>query len=369
MKILLLANTDWYLYNYRLPLALALQEKGAEVILVSPPGRYHEKLQQAGFRWLPVEISRRGANPFLELAAVKNILRLYQKEKPDVAHHFTIKCVLYGSIAAKFAGVPVVINAITGLGYVFYWKNLFTSLVRPLVKCLYRYSLRYTRVVFQNEDNRITFVSQGLVKPEQTFLIPGSGVDVKRFVPIARKESIPLVVLPARMLMDKGIKEFIEAGKAVEQSGIKTRFALVGDIDPGNPSSIPVETLKSWLSDGGAEWWGWQDDMLSIYQRASIVCLPSYYGEGLAKSLIEGAACGCALVATDIPGCREVVQHGKNGFLIPPRDSAALADAVKKILEDDQLRKSMGEASRRLAIEVFDVNRIVESTIRIYDIE
>jgi len=366
LKIILFANTDWYLYNYRLPLAEALRDEGHEVLLLSPSGKYVQRIQEKGFAWQAFDFSRRGINPIEEYQTILRLTRIYRCEKPDIVHHFTIKCVLYGSIAARRAGIKRVINAVTGLGYIFTNRNFFTLLVRPVVEFMYQRVLRGSHVIFQNQHDLNYFIDNQLASKNQCVLIPSSGVDVDKFKPASRTKGTPLVVLPARMLWDKGVKEFVGAAELVKQSGMKARFALVGDVDEGNPSSIPSEQLQEWQDQGAIEWWGWQEDMVSVYQQASIICLPSY-SEGLAKSLIEGAACGCPLVASDIPGCREVVENGLNGFLVPPRDVQALAEALLSILSDKELMLKMGAESRKIAVSGYSVQKIVAETIKVYN--
>jgi len=369
LKIILFANTDWYLYNYRLPLAEALRDEGHELLLLSPSGKYAQRIQDDGFAWQVFDLSRRGINPLIEYQTVLRLTQVYRREKPDLVHHFTIKCVLYGSVAARKAGVKRVINAVTGLGYVFSTRSLFTWLVKPVIEFLYQRVLKGSHVIFQNQNDLNYFIDNKLASKNQCVLIPGSGVDVDKFRPATPHAGLaPLVVLPARMLWDKGVKEFVDVAELVKQSGMKARFVLVGDVDDGNPSSISREQLQEWQNKGAVEWWGWQEDMISVYQQASIICLPSY-SEGLAKSLIEGAACGCPLVASDIPGCREVVENGLNGLLVPPRDAQALAEALLSVLSDKKLMRRMGAESRKIAVRKYSVQRIVAETISVYNDE
>ena len=367
VKIILFANTDWYLYNYRLPLAEALRDEGHEVLLLSPSGNYAQRIQDHNFKWQAFDISRRGINPLKEFQTISRLTQVYRCEKPDIVHHFTIKCVLYGSFAAWKAGVKRVINAVTGLGFIFTSRNLFARLAKPVVEFLYQRVLKRSRVIFQNQHDLNYFVKNKLVSENQCVLIPGSGVDVDKFKPTPYAEGIPLVVLPARMLWDKGVKEFVEAAELVKQSGVKARFALVGDVDEGNPSAIPRKQLQEWHEQGVIEWWGWQEDMASVYQKAAVVCLPSYYGEGLAKSLIEGAASGRALVASDIPGCREVIEDGVNGLLVPTQAAPILADALKIILYKGKIFKRMGNASRKKAVRHFSQQKIISETMSLYN--
>ena len=353
MKIILFANTDWYLFNYRLTLAETFKKQGHTIILVAPDGAFSSRIRQLGFDLHTIHLSRRGINPLEELNAIRELFRIFKQEKPDILHNFTIKCVLYGSLAAHFSSIKGVINAITGLGYIFTRNNLFTQIARPIVLSLYRWLLRRTVVIFQNQADMDYFLSRKLIAERQGILIPSSGVDTNRFVPAPAKIEKDLVVLSARMLWDKGVAEFVDAARILNQSGVAARFVLVGDIDQGNPSSIPIDQLHAWEKEGVVAWWGWQDNIVDIYQRAQVICLPSYR-EGLAKSLIEAAACGCPLVATDIPGCREVVREGKNGFLVPLGDAASLALAVRKIIDMKAHELSaMRQASRKLALQEY----------------
>jgi len=366
MKIILFANTDWYLYNFRQKLAELLIKLKNDLLLVSPAGNYANRLLASGYEWKEIELSRSGINPFKEIRVLIQLTRLYQMERPDLVHHFTSKCVIYGSIAAKLAGITRIVNSVTGMGFVFTKKNVMTFILKPFVNFFYKIALKNSRVIFQNQQDMDYFISHQMVKLSQCALIPSSGVDIDKFHPTPYQNGDPLIVLPARMLWDKGIGEFAGAANILKNKGIKARFALVGTPDPGNPSSIPESILEQWSSSGITENWGWQEDMVSVYQKASIVCLPSYR-EGLAKGLIEAAACGRALVATDIPGCREVVIDGVNGFLVPPEQVVPLAEAIEKIILDKRLMARMGNESRKIAERDFSVEKINRETIFEYN--
>ena len=366
MKIILFANTDWYLYNYRMPLAETLRSLENELILLSPFGGFSNRIKTLGFDWQEVKISRSGVNPLKEIRTIFHLTGIYRNEKPDLVHHFTSKCVIYGSIAAKLAGVTRIVNSVTGMGYVFTKNNLLTFILKPFVIFFYRIALASSRVIFQNQQDMEYFIDHHLVKASQCALIPSSGVDIKKFRPAPYQNGDPLIVLPARMLWDKGVQEFIEAASLMKNKGIKARFALVGMPDQGNPSSISEKQLELWETSGITEYWGWQEDMVSVYQRALVVCLPSYR-EGLAKGLIEAAACGRALVASDIPGCREVVIHGVNGYLVPPKQAVPLAEAIEKIILDKPLMAKMGKESRKIAVREFSVEKINQETIFEYN--
>ncbi len=367
MKIILFANTDWNFYNYRLSLAKELQSQGHDLVLVSPDGSYVSELEKAGFCWKEFSLSRHGVNPFTELITIYRLVKLFLREKPDLIHNFTIKCVLYGSMAAHIAGIKSIVNSVTGRGLLFSSRNILAILGRPLIKLLYRLSLKNTRVIFQNQTDLDYFIKNHLVLSTQCYLIPGSGVDLDVFKPAPFPKGKPLIVLPARMLWEKGILEFVEAAEIVRKAGFSGRFALIGEPDPGNPNSIPLQKLNEWNKKGVVEWWGWQDDMVGVYQSASVVCLPSSYGEGLAKCLIEAAACGRPLVASDIPGCREVVIDGLNGLLVPPHDSQKLASAIITLLVDAQKKIAMGLESRILVERKFSSKEIIKDTISVYN--
>ena len=366
MKIVLFANTDWYLYNFRLPLARALRSQGHDLVLLSPPGEYSRYLKEAGFRWVGFPLSRRGLNPFNEAGTLWRLFCFYRSQRPDVAHNFTVKCVLYGTLAARLAGTRRIINAVTGLGFVFLDQRQCGRVIRWLVRKLYRFALKNTLVIFQNPEDRKLFTQQNLVTEAQSIMIKSSGVDIHQFTPSPEPEGIPLVILPARMLWDKGIGEFVDVARHLQDAGVSARFALVGDCDPDNPSSVSMDKLSTWVKEEVVEWWGWREDMAAVYACSNIVCLPSYR-EGVPKTLIEAAACGRAIVATDVPGCREVVHDGQNGLLVPLREPEALVSALRRLIKDKALRQEMGYQSRAIAEAEFSSDLIVSKTLKVYE--
>jgi glycosyltransferase involved in cell wall biosynthesis len=365
MKIILFSNTSWSLYNFRLTLAKDLRAR-ADVILLSPPDEYSPRLEAAGFRWISFPMSRQGMNPFSELATIWRLVALYRRERPDLVHHFTIKCMLYGSLAARLARVPAV-NTVTGLGYVFGQTDWRGRVLNSFVRAAYRFVLRGAQVIFQNPEDLAEFTRERLVDEGRATLIRGSGIDLSLFHVLPEPDGPPLVLLAARMLRDKGVGEFVEAARRLRTSGLVARFALVGDTDAGNPAAISREQLRAWQDEGAVEWWGWRDDMPAALSSAHIVCLPSYYKEGLPRGLLEAAACARPIVTTDWPGCREAVRDGVNGFLVPPRDASALAEALRKLIVDPALRVRMGGEGRRMAEEEFNIQRVNAATMDVYD--
>jgi glycosyltransferase involved in cell wall biosynthesis len=369
MKIFLFANTDWYLYNFRRSLALALSEAGYDLLLISPEGQYGRKLLDLGLRWQSVPMERRSLNPLREAVLLSRLIRLMRRERPDVVHGFTIKCAVYGSLAARLAGVPVRVNAVAGMGYVFTSDSLKARLLRPLVRLLLKLALggRNARLILQNPDDVELFRKARLVDPNHVRLIPGSGVDCERFSPASATVSSGRVrvVLPARLLWDKGLAEYVEAARLLRDRAVPVDLLLAGEPDPGNPAAVPGEEVASWVAQGLVRRLGHVDDMPALFRSVDIVVLPSYR-EGLPKGLIEAGASGCALVTTDVPGCREVVTHERDGLLVPVRDASALADAIERLVFDPALRARLAAAAREKAVAEFDERIVIERTLEVY---
>jgi glycosyltransferase involved in cell wall biosynthesis len=368
-KIVLFANTDWYLYNFRLSLAQAIRAAGQDVLLVSPPGPYGEKLKALGFDWRPISMIRRSLNPLAELELLLALTRLFRRERPDLVHGFTIKCVVYGSFAARLAGIKAQVSAVAGLGYVFIGNEPGTRLLRQAVRALLSLALgsRGNRLIVQNDTDRRQFLNEGLAPASRIRLIPGSGVDCDRFRPRASpRRAGPLrVLLSSRLLWDKGIDEFVKAAEQLSGEGRDIDFVVAGAPDPGNPASISPDIIENWTKRGVIRWAGHVEDMPSLLADADVIVLPSYR-EGLSKSLIEAAACGKALITTDVPGCRDVVRHEESGLLVPPRTSAPLAAAIARLDDDRNLMERLGEAARRRALSDFAEPMIISQTFDVY---
>lgn len=366
-RILYVVNDAGFFLSHRLPLALAAQAKGYSVNVATPESAEVNEIKEAGFRFHPVPFTRYGMHPLRELAVMRSLFRLYRSVRPHLIHHVTIKPVLYGGLVARLTRIPAVVNAVTGLGYVFISSGFKSSFLRLAVRWAYRFGLRHanSRVIFQNPDDETLFVKNDLIEAKSAVIIKGSGVDMNRFRPVPESAGIPVVLFASRMLRDKGVYEFVDAAKGLIKAGTNARFVLVGDVDPGNPVSVSAETLEAWQAEGTVEWWGKRDDMPEVLAQAHIVCLPSYR-EGLPKILIEAAASGRAIVATDVPGCREIVRCRENGLLVPPRDVEALAAALKTLIMDPALRRRLGERGREIAKMEFSVDKIVRETLGVY---
>jgi glycosyltransferase involved in cell wall biosynthesis len=370
-KILLVAHWDWVLYNFRLSLAKALQEHGCEVVFVCPFGDYVAKLRSEGFRCIHWHVNRRSLNPFQEAGAVTRLTRIYRGVMPDVVHHFTIKPNLYGTISARLAKVPAVINTFTGLGYLFsnnYQARLLRVLISPVLRRVLHMPKSVT--VFQNEPDRQTFIRMRLISPEQTAVIAGSGVDVHRFAPggrriISQEAQKPVVFMASRLLKDKGIEEFVEASRRLRAKGVEAQFWVAGEQDKGNPACIADKVLSAWREEAVVDFLGHRSDMPELLQRADMAVLPSYH-EGVPRFLLEAAATGLPLIATDIEGCKMVVQNEVNGLLVPPRDVNSLTQAIERLLCDEGLRRRMGQAGRKIAETIFSEEKIIEQYLDLY---
>lgn len=370
-KIILFANTDWYLYNFRRSLARAVQTAGHEVLLISPPGEYGARFRELGLRWEPLPaMDRRSLNPLRELRALAELVTLFRREQPTLVHNFTIKCAVYGSIAAMLAGVRARINAVAGLGYVFASADRRARLLRPLVRALMRFALRgrRSRLILQNHDDARMFLAHRLIEDARVRVIAGSGVDCNRFVPQTRsRNDPPRVLLAARLLWEKGVKEYVQASRTLRAQGRRVRFLLAGASDPGNPAAVPEASVRGWVDEGLVEWIGHVDDMPALFASTDIFVLPSYYREGLPKSLIEAAACATPLITTDMPGCRDVVVDGVDGLIVPPRDAEALCAAIVRLLDAPELARKLGLAARAKALAKFDERIVIRRTLETYD--
>lgn len=365
-KVLLVANTDWYLYRFRLPLAHYLSENGFLVKLVSPPGPYTSQITEMGIEWLEWKVNRQGISPISEFQSLSHLKKIYRTENPDIVHHHTIKPVLYGSYVARNSGIKATINSITGSGYVFMSRDLKAQMLKPFVREFYKIALNSQNcaVIFENPDDQADFIRHGLLKPDQAWLVRSVGVDVNAFTPKPEPSGAPVVTMASRMLWDKGVGVFIEAARLLKER-LPVRMVLVGRPDPGNPASVPAEQLNAWDTEGVVDWLGWQDNIAEIYANSNIVVLPSFF-EGLPVTLIEAAACGRALIASDIPGCREVVTPGVNGLLTSPGDPISLANAIEKMVLDPDLRRAMGIASRERAVNEFSTEVVNRQILKIY---
>ena len=366
-RLLFVVNEAGFFLSHRLPLAIAARNAGYQVHVATRPGDGTADLVGRGFAHHAVQMSRSGRNPLAELRSLLALVALMRRLDPAIVHLVTIKPVLYGGIASRLAGIPAVVAAISGLGFVFSGDSWKARILRPFVTALYRLALKHRnlRVIFQNPADRKVFVAAGLVDARHTTLIAGSGVDLREYAESAEPGGLTTVVLAARLLKDKGVFEFVGAAKQLRSEGLRARFLLAGEPDPGNPASVGAQDIAAWKAAGDVEVLGFRSDIATLFSQAHIVVLPSYR-EGLPKVLVEAAACARAVITTDSPGCRDAIEPDVTGLLVPPRDVPALATAIRHLVEDAALRQSMGAAGRRLAERDYGIEGIVESHLQIY---
>jgi glycosyltransferase involved in cell wall biosynthesis len=367
-KILFVVNTPEFFLSHRLPLATAAKEAGCDVHVVTAQGVDAASIQAYGFGHHVVPFVRSGQNPINELKTLVLLVKLLRRLNPDLVHLVTIKPVLYGGLAARLAGVNAVVAAVSGLGTVFLANSVPVRMRRWLVTRLYSAAFKQKRlaVIFQNPDDRDMLLSLGVLDTSEARMIRGSGVALCDYPNLPETEEGKfVVVMAARLLSDKGVFEFVEAARLLRNRGLCVQMRLIGSPDPGNPTSVTQRDVEYWMQEGVVELLGSRRDVAAQYAAANIVCLPSYR-EGLPKSLVEAAACGRAVVTTDVPGCRDAISPDKTGLLVPVKNAEALANAIQRLVEEPVLRHQMGAAGRKLAEDAFAIEKIVEQHMNIY---
>ena len=348
-------------------LAKATQEAGFDVVVATRVQQDGHRITQAGLEVAPIRLVRRSVNPILEMRTILELMTLYRTEKPDLACQVAMKPMIYGSLAARFSGVPHVINVFAGLGYAFTGVDIKSRFLRFLLGRSLKaaFACVPSVAIFQNEEDRRQLIRDGIVKEDRSRVIRGMGVDTDVFRPVERAAGQPIVLLAARMLWDKGVGEFVEAAVQLKSRNVWARFVLAGRCDEENPARITLKQLQEWQEKGAVEWWGHRDDMPEVLGQATLVVLPSYR-EGLPVSLLEAAASGKPIVATDVPGCREVVRHRVNGLLVPPRNAGALAEAMELLLRNEELRCELGRCGREMAVKEFSASTVIRQTLDLY---
>jgi len=378
-KIAFLANMDLNLSRF--PLIIELVNRNWEVFAITPGGKYSSNYLEYGVKHISYNIERRSFNPFLELKTILEIYRILKIFKPTILHTLNVKPNIYGAIAGRLAQVPIIINTITGLGSFYVENNLKAKFVRRLINIFYRLILHFSYcIIFQNFDDLKYFYKIGLVKKEKATVIKGWGIDTRHFsldstqlktLKRIRKElnlsKKTIVLMIARLIKHKGILEYCRAAQIIKSYyGNTVEVLLVGDFDKNNPFCIEKDKLYYFIQNKIIKFLGWRDDIKALIALCDVFVLPSYYREGIPRTLIEAASMGKPIVTTNVAGCKDVVEHGKNGFLIPTKDSDALAEAVEILIKNKKLREKFGKHSRKKAIKEFDKNIVVEKIINLY---
>lgn len=364
-KLVFLVTEDWFFASHFWVRALAARAAGWQVTLVAREGEAAARIRASGIEVIPVDFIRRRLNPFAELAFTFALSRLYRRLRPDVLHHVALKPIVLGGLAARLAGVKNIVNAPVGLGFVFASDRLLAKLLRPLVALGLRFTLTPpgAKAIFENPDDMAALTAANMARRDACVLIRGAGVDTQEFRPAPEPPGPVRVILIARMIREKGIGDFAAAARMLAG---QAEFLLAGAPDPGNPNSYTEVELARFQAEGILSWLGARKDIAALLAGAHIAVQPSTYREGLPKSALEAMAAGKPLVATDIPGCREAVQDGVTGFLVPPRDPVALAEAIKKLIASPELRQKFGAAARRRAEAEFADPVICAQTLLVY---
>lgn len=355
MKILISINTTWNIYNFRLGLIQALIAKGYQILAIAPNDEYVELLEKEGVQCFPIAINSKGTSIIEDLRLVRSYYRIFKKLKPDIILSFTIKPNIYGNYAAKSLGIPV-INNVSGLGTLFIKKNISTFIAYGLYKMAF---FKSDWIFFQNSEDQKLFQKKKLIKIEMTSVIPGSGVNLENFRMDRIQNPGNTILFVGRLIGDKGIREFIEAAKILIKEKPNLKFKIVGELGYNNKTAVKEEELEDWLRLSQIHYLGKVDNMKKVYEQVDIMVLPSYR-EGLSKSLIEACAMSLPIITTNVPGCKDVVEDGYNGFLCEPKDSVDLAIKISKLIDfTEQLRVNFGDNARRVAVKKFDEKLVI----------
>jgi glycosyltransferase involved in cell wall biosynthesis len=368
--VLMLVNVSWFFVSHRLQIALGAMGSGFiyHVATRFSPESDRVRLRSLGIETHDIPFARGGANPVADLQSLFAVFALVRRVRPDLVHLVTLKAIIFGGIVARLLRVPAVVAAVPGLGYSFVATGPWASVRRSAIEVLLRLSLRRRNcaVIFQNPEDRDLLIGADVVEVKQAVLIRGAGVDVSAFRATEYPPGTVRVVMASRMLREKGVPVFVEAARILRAAGVNAEFLLAGDPDPDNPGSILRGELERWHAAGDVAWLGHVADMSALFESVHVVCLPTHYGEGVPKVLIEAAAAGRAIVATDVPGCREIVKHEETGLLVPSRDVDALAGALRRLIEDRPLRQALGRRARDLAASSFTSEQVIGATLEVY---
>jgi glycosyltransferase involved in cell wall biosynthesis len=365
-KLLFIVNVDWFFVSHRIPIAIAAIEQGFEVHIACAITNGKKELESKGIVVHPLELSRSGVSLSKEINTFRQLLSVVKLIKPDIVHSITIKPVLYGNIVARLLKVPIRVSSISGLGYVFIASGFKSKVFRMLISTMYRHALFGAKaVIYQNHSDRDIFKKLGVTKTKQEVFIRGSGVDLNLYPVLDEPKGAPVVMLVARLLIDKGVNEFVLAAQLIKAKRADVRFVLVGDVDLENPKSIDQTQLNEWIANGVVEHWGYSHNVAETISKSNIMVLPSYR-EGLPKSLIEAAACGRAVITTNVPGCRDAIEANKTGLLVPVKSAELLAEAILTLIDDNQLRLHFALNGRQLAESAFDIQDVIKKHLDIY---
>jgi len=372
LKVIYTVTDDWYFLSHRLHIARAARDQGCEVVVLTGPGEKAAEIKAEGFRHRTLRFHRTLRSQPRNVALFARLRQIYREEQPDLVHHVSFLPVFLGTLAARSAKVPGIVNAVTGLGHAFMDGGLRRRVLRFSMERAYRAALASgpdggQLALFQNDDDRRYFLAAGIAREGSSICISGSGVDTEHFAPAEQASSAtPIILHASRMLWSKGVGTTVEACRLLRRRGVPHRLVLAGRTHRTNPESITEARLFGWQEEGVDEWVGHRDDMAALIAASQVVCLPTYYREGVPKILLEAASSARPIVTTDVPGCRDIVGNEENGFIVPPRDAKRLADCLQVLVADAALRVRMGSAGREKVLAGFSKEIVVRHTLDCY---
>ena len=370
IKLIITANTGWYIYNFRIDLIKYLKLKKYEIYIICPNDRYSEKLKNMGLNVINWELNRKSLNPFIELLSILHLIKIYIKIKPNIVHHFTLKACIYGSLSASLFSKTKIINSITGLGPLFLSRNKLIKLVYFVFKSLFRYIFNNLsdRVIFQNKYDRKKYLQLNITSSDKSIIIPGSGINTDYFKPYPKKYDIKefKLLFPARIIKEKGIIELIKACKLLWEIKLPIKLFIAGELDYGNRSVLKTKELKKLKNLKNISLLGHVDNMRDLYNKIDVVILPSWR-EGLSRSLLEAASMEKGIITTNVPGCRDIIEHNKTGLIVNVRSPIEIKDSILNFYKNNFLIKKYGKAAREKVIKYFDIKRINSLTLRAYN--
>ncbi len=369
-KLLYFVAEDWYFWSHRRLLAQAAKAEGYDVYVLTRVTEHGEKIESLGFKLIPLHMERHGKNIFKEIRLLTKIIACYRNVRPDLVHHVSMKPVLYGKLAAIITGVAACVNTFPGLGYVFHSEKtrdrFLVVFIVSALKCLFRFG--NNKVIVQNKDDAGFLNRSNICRKEDLVIIRGSGVDMDEYKKGSERNSEPVVLFASRLLLQKGIYDYVAAAKIVRKTKPDLRFVIVGKPDKSNPNSVPSEELETWQKEQHIEWWGYKEDMPEVLRQVEIIVLPTFYGEGIPKILIEAAASGKPIIATDVAGCREIVRNSLNGYLVPVHSPEIIAQRIIELIDSPELCVDMGEKGRELAEQGFSIGKVNSETLSVYSL-
>ena len=366
-RLVFVATEDWWLWLHWTGLLKAARAAGYDITVVTRASKHEERIRELGFDFLDMDFGRGRQSPTVNLRTFYRLYAIYRRIRPDLVHHVALQPTVFGSAAAALAGIPAIVNTIAGMGHVLASENLRSRLLKSVLFPVLGWVSRRSHMIVQNSDDAEIFTKHLDVKIDHVTVIRGVGVDLQRFKPTPEPGGPIRVAMVSRLLWAKGVGEFIEAASSVRKFRKNIVFTLVGVPDDGNPGAVPHHQVKAWVAADLVDWWGFLEDITEVWSRSHIAVLPSWYREGLPTSLLEAAACGRPIITTNMPGCREVVRHGENGLLVPPRNSQALTSTIVALADDPVRRAAMGTASRSLVEKEFGAPRIYKETLSVYE--